>query len=84
MTDFTHDNMNRLTDIDEYRKDPNVGLGSPDPDFTDNPKLAEYTYILRADGKRNSADEKIYADNGVSGRLKPARKGRFKTSHYES
>ena len=54
-TDYTYDDLNRLTDIDEYRPDTNT----PD-DFTDNPKLSDYSYTLRDDGKRDFADEIIY------------------------
>jgi RHS repeat-associated protein len=64
-TDYTYDDLNRLTDIDEYRIDPNVSPGL-DPDFTDNPKLSEYSYSLRDDGKRDSADEVIYDTNGTT------------------
>jgi len=34
--------------------------------FTDNPKLAEYNYTLRDDGKKESADEIIYATDGTT------------------
>ena len=34
--------------------------------FTDNPKLSEYSYTLRADGKKESADEIIYATDGTT------------------
>lgn len=61
ITDYTYDELDRLTDLDEYRAStttPNV--------FTDNPKLAEYNYTLRADGKKESADEIIYATDGTT------------------
>jgi RHS repeat-associated protein len=60
-TDYTYDELNRLTDLDEYR----ASTTTPSV-FTDNPKLAEYNYTLRADGKNESADEIIYATNGTT------------------
>ena len=60
VSDFTYDDLNRLTDIDEYKKDANTPLV-----FTDNPKLAEYSYTLRADGKRDFVDEIIRKDDGT-------------------
>ena len=59
-TDYTYDDLSRLTDIDEYRADS----ATPD-DFTDNPKLSEYSYTLRNDGKRTSADEIVYDSNST-------------------
>ncbi len=60
ITDFTFDDLNRLTDIDEYKKDANTPLV-----FTDNPKLSEYSYTLRPDGKRDFADEITRKDDGT-------------------
>ncbi|MCR9202888.1 MAG: hypothetical protein NXI04_29940, partial [Planctomycetaceae bacterium] len=50
VTDYTFDDLNRLTDIDETR--------------ADGTKLSEYDYTLRADGKRDFAEEKFYAEDG--------------------
>ena len=60
VTDFTYDDLNRLTDLDEYKKDTNTPTI-----FTDNPKLSEYSYTLRPDGKRDFADEVIRKDDGT-------------------
>jgi RHS repeat-associated protein len=55
VTDQVYDALFRLDKLTEYRPDPNTpGI------FTDNPKLAEFDYTVRADGKRTSATETFW------------------------
>jgi len=56
VTDYVYDALNRLDVMTDYAPD-----GTPD-DLSDNQKLAEYDYTVRADGKRTSATETFWLD----------------------
>ncbi len=57
VTDYEYDELNRLDVMTDYAPDGSASPGSRDPDLSDNQKLAEYDYEVRADGKRTSATE---------------------------
>ena len=60
ITVYTYDRLNRLDTLTHYRS---TG-GSPvsDLDMSDNPKIAEFDYTVRADGQRTRLDEKFWVD----------------------
>jgi len=55
ITDYVYDALFRLDKQTAYQPDANT----PDV-FTDNPKLAEFDYTVRADGKRTDATETFW------------------------
>jgi RHS repeat-associated protein len=62
ITAYDYDQLNRLDVMTDYAPDGSASLGSPDLDLSDNQKLAEYDYEVRADGKRTSAKETFWLD----------------------
>ena len=57
--DYVYDSMNRLDKLVEYAPD-----GTPN-DLSNNPKIAEYDYTVRADGRRTGLAEKFWTAGGV-------------------
>ncbi len=62
ITAYDYDQLNRLDVLTDYAPDGSASPGSPDLDLSDNQKLAEYDYEVRADGKRTSAKETFWLD----------------------
>jgi RHS repeat-associated protein len=57
VSDYTYDNLNRLDTLTHYEPDP-----TPE-DLSDNTKIAEFDYDVRADGRRTGVTETRY-DSG--------------------
>ncbi|HUT91751.1 MAG TPA: hypothetical protein VMY37_19785 [Thermoguttaceae bacterium] len=68
ITDYVYDERNRLDVPTHYAPDATPG------DLGDNPKIAEFDYTVRADGKRTAADEtsSIRAEAARPGLRRPA------------
>ena len=58
--DYVYDSMNRLDKLVEYAPD-----GTPN-DLSNNPKIAEYDYTVRADGRRTDLLERFFTSGGVT------------------
>ncbi len=56
ITDYQYDELNRLDILTQYAPD-----GTPE-DLSDNDKLAEFDYTVRADGKRTGVTETFWLD----------------------
>jgi YD repeat-containing protein len=59
ITDYLYDALGRLDKQTDYSPD---GGPLPDLDLSNNPKLAEYNYTVRADGKRTRVVETAWLD----------------------
>ncbi|QDU62393.1 tRNA(Glu)-specific nuclease WapA precursor [Planctomycetes bacterium Pan216] len=57
--DYEYDQLNRLEALTHYAPD-----ATPD-DLSDNEKLAEFTYVLRNDGRREGSSETFYHEDGT-------------------
>ena len=57
ITDYVFDSLNRLDKMTDFGPDP-----SPN-DLSNNPKLTEFDYSVRADGKRIAATETFWLDS---------------------
>ncbi|MFO1005021.1 MAG: hypothetical protein U0929_03610 [Planctomycetaceae bacterium] len=58
--DYVYDSMNRLDKLTQYGPD-----GTPN-DLSNNPKIAEYDYTVRADGRRTDLLERFFTSGGVT------------------
>src|SRR5262249_24724133 len=54
----SYDTLNHLDQLTQYEPDATPG------DLSDNPKLAEFDYTLRADGSRAGATQPFCSDDG--------------------
>ena len=58
--DYTYDSMNRLDKLTQYGPDGTAN------DLSNNPKIAEYDYTVRADGRRTDLLERFFTSGGVT------------------
>jgi RHS repeat-associated protein len=65
ITDYVFDNLNRLDKMTDFAPDPTPN------DLSNNAKLAEYDYTVRADGKRTAATETFWLDSNNDGTPEP-------------
>ncbi|MEK7855492.1 MAG: hypothetical protein AAB288_05335 [Acidobacteriota bacterium] len=56
IVDYLYDSLNRLDVLTQYAPD-----ATPN-DLTDNPRIADFDYTVRADGKRTAVTERIWKD----------------------
>jgi RHS repeat-associated protein len=55
---YTFNNLNQLTEVAQYRSD------SDNTNLSDNPKVAEFDYTVRPDGKRTGLTETFWLNGG--------------------